>query len=87
MNRRSFLASSAISAVSCALPVSLGLLTGSTFGSALAQGANASLTPEPSVDDALFRLHNWESNPEHEGTDLTDAPFISLSTSWKASWL
>jgi hypothetical protein len=35
----------------------------------------------------IFRLHNWETNPEQEATDLIDAPLISLSANWKASWL
>jgi hypothetical protein len=87
MNRRSFLASSAVGAMSCALPVSLSVVTGNAIGLALAQGVSEPLAPRPSVDQALFRLHNWETSLEHEATDLIDAPFISLSANWKASWL
>ena len=87
MNRRSFLASSALGAMSCALPVSLSVMPGSAFGSALTQGVSEPLTPQATVDKALFRLHNWETDPEHSTTDFIDAPFIILSTSWKASWL
>jgi len=87
MNRRSFLASSAVGAMSCALPVSLSVVTGNAFGSASAQKVSETLAPRLSVDQVLFRLHNWESNPEQEARDLIDAPFISLSANWKASWL
>jgi hypothetical protein len=87
MNRRSFLASSAVGAMSCALPVSLSVVTRSAFGSALVQGVSEPATPQPSVGQALFRLHNWETAPELNLTDFIDAPFISLSANWKASWL
>ena len=87
MNRRSFLASSAVGAMSCALPVSLSVVTANAFGSALAKGVSEPLTPQPSFDQALFRLHNWETHLEHEARELIDVPFISLSANWKASWL
>ena len=87
MNRRNFLASSAVGAMSCALPVSLSVVTGNAFGSVAAQGVSEPLATEPSVDEMLFRLHNWETNPEQEARDLIDAPLISLSANWKASWL
>jgi hypothetical protein len=87
MNRRNFLASSAVGAMSCALPVSLSVVTGNAFGSALAQRVSEPLTPQPSADEAVFRLHNWETNLAHETRDLIDVPFISLSANWKASWL
>jgi hypothetical protein len=87
MNRRNFLASSAVGAMSCALPVSLSVVTGNAFGSASAQKVSETLAPRLSVDQVLFRLHNWETNPEREARDLIDAPLISLSANWKASWL
>jgi len=85
MNRRSFLVSSAASAVSCALP--LGLMAEQAVGAVATQDASALLSPQQSTSDALFRLHNWETDLEQTALDETSAPFISLSTNWKASWL
>lgn len=85
MNRRSFLVSSAASAVSCAVP--LGLITGEAVGAVATPNTSALLTPRQAVEDALFRLHNWETDLQHEALDETSAPFISLSANWKASWL
>ena len=85
MNRRSFLVGSAASAVSCALPVSV--LHGQAIGAVLTQDARAVLPSQQAVGDALFRLHNWETDLEHEVPDETSALMISLSANWKASWL
>jgi hypothetical protein len=85
MNRRSFLVSSAAGTVSYALP--LGLIAGQAVGAVATQDASALLSPQQSTSDALFRLHNWETDFEHTVPDETFAPFISLSANWKASWL
>jgi hypothetical protein len=85
MNRRSFLVSSAASAVSCALP--LGLITGAAIGAVATPSTSALLTPRQSVEDAFFRLQNWETDLQHEALDETSAPLICLSANWKASWL
>lgn len=85
MNRRSFLVSSAASAMSCALP--LGLTVGQAVGAVATQYASALLPTQPSTSDALFRLHNWETELEQNALDGTAAPLISLSANWKASWL
>jgi hypothetical protein len=85
MNRRSFLVSSAASAMSCVLP--LGLTAGQAVGAVATQDASALLPTQPSTNDALFRLHNWEVNLEHEAPDDASAPLISLSANWKATWL
>ncbi|MEI8401480.1 MAG: hypothetical protein WCG12_11805 [Alcaligenaceae bacterium] len=85
MNRRSFLVCSAASAMSCALP--LGLTVGQAVGAVATQDASALLSSQQPIGDALFRLHNWETDLEHTALDETSAPFISLSANWKASWL
>lgn len=85
MNRRSFLVSSAASAMSCALP--LGLTAAQAVGAVATQDASALLPPQQSTSDALFRLYNWETELEQNALDETAAPLISLSANWKASWL
>jgi len=85
MNRRSFLASSATTVVSCALP--LGLIAGQAVGAVPPQNSVALLASQQLVGDALFRLDNWETDLEHAVPDEASTPFISLSANWKASWL
>jgi hypothetical protein len=87
MNRRNFLVSSTVSAVSCALPVSFSLMTAPALSAAVTQSFDAPLATHPSTREALFRLHNWGSDPEHRTPDDATATLISLSANWKASWL
>lgn len=87
MNRRSFLVSSSVSAVSYALPISLSLTTTPALSAAATQSVGEPLTVQSTTQASLFRLHNWELDPEHRESNETTAPFISLSTNWKASWL
>ena len=87
MNRRSFLVSSSVSAVSYGLPVSLSLMTAPALSAAATRSVGQPLPVQPSAQESLFRLHNWESDPEHSESTETTALFISLSTNWKASWL
>ncbi len=87
MNRRNFLVSSTVSAVSCALPVSLSLTTAPAFSAAVTQSVGEPLLTQPTTQDSLFRLHNWESAPEHSESNEATAPLISLSSNWKANWL
>lgn len=87
MNRRNFLVSSTVSAVSCALPVSLSLMTAPAFSAAVTQSVGEPLPVQRTAQESLFRLHNWEPTPEHSESNETNAPFISLSSNWKANWL
>lgn len=87
MNRRSFLLGSTVSTVACALPLGLSLVTGQAFSAALAQVVGEPLPVLSSADEAPFRLHNWETEPEHHMPDEAAATFICLSASWKATWL
>jgi hypothetical protein len=87
MKRRSFLVSSAVSAVSCALPVSLSLLTTPSVSAVVTQGVGESLPAQPFTHEALFKLHNWEADPEHHTPNNDTATIISLSATWKATWL
>lgn len=87
MNRRSFLVSSSVSAVSYALPVSLSLMTAPALSVTATQSLGQALPVQPSAQESLFRLHNWESDPERSESSETTAPLISLSTNWKAGWL
>ncbi len=87
MNRRNFLVGSSVSAVSCALPVSLSLMAAPTLSAAVTQSVSEPLLAKPTAQESLFRLHNWESDPEHSESNEATAPFISLSTNWKATWL
>jgi hypothetical protein len=81
------LVSSAVSAVSCALPVSLSLMTAPALSATVIQSFDEPLAAHPSTREALFRLHNWELDPEHRPPDDATATLISLSANWKASWL
>jgi len=87
MNRRTFLVSSTVSAVSCALPVSLSVMAAPARSAAVTQSVDEPLATHPSAHEALFRLHNWEPDPEHRTPDDAIAALISLSANWKASWL
>lgn len=87
MNRRNFLVSSSVSALSCALPVSLSLMAAPTLSAAVTQSVGEPLLAKPTAQESLFRLHNWESDPEHSESHEATAPLISLSTNWKATWL
>ncbi len=87
MNRRTFLLSSTVGAVSCTLPVGLGLVTGPALSAVIAQGLGEPLTALSSANEALFRLHNWETETEHRALAEDSAPLISLSANWKATWL
>lgn len=87
MNRRNFLVSSTVSAMSCTLPVSLSLMTAPALSAAVTQSFDEPLATHPSTREALFRLHNWEADPEHHTPDVATATLISLSANWKATWL
>ena len=87
MNRRDFLVGSTVSAVSCALPVGLALVTGQALSPVAAQGLGEPLSALSSANETLFRLHNWETDFEHDASDETAATLISLSANWKAAWL
>jgi hypothetical protein len=87
MNRRNFLVCSTVSAVSCALPISLSLMTAPAFSAAVTQSFDEPLATHPSTREALFRLHNWEPDPEQRTPDDATARLISLSANWKAAWL
>jgi hypothetical protein len=87
MNRRDFLVVSTVSAASCALPVSLGLVTGQAHSTVVEQGLSETLSALSSANEALFRLHNWETDCEHETLDEASVPLLSLSANWKAAWL
>lgn len=87
MNRRSFLVGSTVSTVACALPVGLSLVTGQSFSATVAQVVGEPLPDLSSANEGLFRLHNWETDPEHPMPDEAAATFICLSASWKATWL
>lgn len=87
MNRRNFLVGSSVSALSCALPVSLSLMAAPTLSAAVTQSVGEPLLAKPTAQESLFRLHNWESDPERSESHEATAPLISLSTNWKATWL
>jgi hypothetical protein len=87
MNRRDFLVGGTVSAASCALPVGLGLVTGQALSTLAAQGLGEPLSALSSANEALFRLHNWETDCEHETLDEASVPLLSLSANWKAAWL
>ena len=87
MNRRDFLVGSTVSAVSCALPVGLALVTGQALSPVAAQGLGEPLSALSSANEASFRLHNWETDCEHETLDEASVPLLSLSANWKAAWL
>ncbi|MEI6838261.1 MAG: hypothetical protein WCK56_10735 [Alcaligenaceae bacterium] len=87
MNRRTFLLGSTVGSVSCALPVGLGLVTGPALSAVVAQDLGEPLTALSSANEALFRLHNWETEAEHRALAEDSAPLISLSANWKATWL
>jgi hypothetical protein len=87
MNRRSFLVCSTVSTVAYALPVGLSLITGQAFGAMVAQGVGEPLPALSSANEAPFRLHNWETDPDHPMPGEAASTFICLSASWKATWL
>jgi hypothetical protein len=87
MNRRSFLVGGTVSAFSCALPVGLGLVTGQASSAVVAQGLGEPLSALSASNEALFRLHNWETDFKRDASDETNVTLLSLSTNWKATWL
>ena len=64
MKRRSFLICSVVSAVSSSLPVSLSLVTASAVSAVVTPGVDEPMPAQPFAHEALFKLHNWETDVE-----------------------